>query len=163
MRLRYQNPLPLPPFGPKTLHCETDLGRFGKDYQTLRSLENDRPVAFVADGEVGMPLDLGNANAQHEYFSGHRASVEFDPSQPAPELDPEDEDLCMSIDEPVAGSSTGMMKKNSLAATKSQARTSTSNVSWLRRPEMFDAASARSTILDRFASSVLDSPLLRPS
>lgn len=151
MRQRYQNPLPLPPFGPKALQIGTDVGRFGRSLQTLRATEEDRPVAFVADAELGLPLDVGNTQDPISFLSGKRDLVEFDPSLgPSAAVHPQDEELLL----PVEGSSanaTAAASKVALAP-RAQSRPSTSHITWLRRPEADGGPMRAATSMDRSAS-----------
>lgn len=103
-------------------------------------------MAFVADGELGMPLDLGNANNRIAYLSGSRDSVTFDENKPV-DLDPEDEELCKPLGD---ASSSAAAKKIAVggSAGRPSGRSSTSHVAWLRRPEM-DAAPGRASGQDR--------------
>lgn len=109
-----------------------------------------------------MPLDLGNANDRMSYLSGHRDTVTFDTSKPA-QLDPEDEELCAPFGADSSSSAVGgpsastsanaAAKKISIggpnaAGGRFQSKPSTSNVAWLRRPEM-DAAPGR--VPDRYS------------
>jgi RNA polymerase II-associated factor 1 len=57
VRVRFQNPLPAPPYPPKLLHIPTNPER----YATLEytgEMANEMTFPMVVDAELGMPLDL---------------------------------------------------------------------------------------------------------
>ena len=62
VKVRYQNPLPPPPCPPKLLEIPTDPHRYARP-EFLDSLANDAPLPMIVDGEMGMPLDLGQWEA----------------------------------------------------------------------------------------------------
>ena len=57
VRVRFLNPLPPPPFPPKLLKIETNIGRFGDPHYT-DALAASTPFPMVVDSEMGMHLDL---------------------------------------------------------------------------------------------------------
>ena len=56
-KVRFQNPLPPPPFPPKLLHIPTNPSRYATPDFTA-SLASEIPLPMVVDAEHGMPLDL---------------------------------------------------------------------------------------------------------
>lgn len=57
VRVRYNNPLPPPPYPPKLLNIPSDPKRYARIGFT-QDLANDTHLPMVADSEMGMPLDL---------------------------------------------------------------------------------------------------------
>ncbi|PWN20336.1 hypothetical protein BCV69DRAFT_206499 [Microstroma glucosiphilum] len=56
-RIRYPNPLPLPPYPPKLLSIDTPAERYADPTWSSR-LADSVPFPLVVDGEGGMPLDI---------------------------------------------------------------------------------------------------------
>lgn len=56
-KVRYQNPLPPPPFPPKLLNIPTHPSRYAGPEFTA-ALASEMPLPMVVDAELGMPLDL---------------------------------------------------------------------------------------------------------
>ena len=56
--MRYQNPLPPPPFPPKLLIVPTDVERYAS-YEFLQPAVAEREIPMIVDAEIGMPLELG--------------------------------------------------------------------------------------------------------
>ena len=56
-KVRFQNPLPPPPFPPKLLNIPTNPKRYAVAEFTA-SLANETLLPMVVDAELGMPLDL---------------------------------------------------------------------------------------------------------
>ena len=57
--MRYQNPLPAPPFPPKLLNIPTTPARYvqqGSEFTA--ALANETPLPMVVDADLGMPIDL---------------------------------------------------------------------------------------------------------
>ncbi|TYJ53407.1 hypothetical protein B9479_005954 [Cryptococcus floricola] len=57
VRLRYQNPLPQPPFPPKLLNVPTTVARLARPAY-LEQLSASTPLAMLVDAEMGMHIDL---------------------------------------------------------------------------------------------------------
>ncbi|ODO06789.1 hypothetical protein I350_04148 [Cryptococcus amylolentus CBS 6273] len=57
VRVRYQNPLPQPPFPPKLLDVPTTVARLGRP-EFLEQLAASTPLAMLVDSEMGMHIDL---------------------------------------------------------------------------------------------------------
>ena len=57
VKVRYENPLPAPPFPPKLLDIPTSLARYGKP-SYVTQLIRETPYPMMVDAECGMPLDL---------------------------------------------------------------------------------------------------------
>jgi RNA polymerase II-associated factor 1 len=58
VRVRYNNPLPTPPFPPKLLKIPTNPSRYARP-EFIAELAYEAPLPMVVDAECGMPLDLG--------------------------------------------------------------------------------------------------------
>ena len=58
-KVRFQNPLPPPPFPPKLLTIPTNPGRYAEP-EFISSLASETPLPMVVDAELGMPLDLSH-------------------------------------------------------------------------------------------------------
>lgn len=58
VRVRYNNPLPPPPFPPKLVKIATDPARYARPEFTAE-LAYEAPLPMVVDAECGMPFDLG--------------------------------------------------------------------------------------------------------
>lgn len=56
-KVRFQNPLPPPPFPPKLINIPTNPSRYASPDFTA-SLASETPLPMVVDAELGMPLDL---------------------------------------------------------------------------------------------------------
>lgn len=57
VRVRFENPLPPPPFPPKLFNVSTQIGRLGEPAY-LDQLASSAPIPMLADAEMGMPIDL---------------------------------------------------------------------------------------------------------
>lgn len=57
VRVRFENPLPPPPFPAKLFKVSTEIGRLGEP-SYLDQLASSAPIPMLADAEMGMPLDL---------------------------------------------------------------------------------------------------------
>lgn len=57
VRVRYQNPLPPPPYPPKLLTIPTDINRLGEP-SYLNHLAASTPLPMLVDSEMGMQLNL---------------------------------------------------------------------------------------------------------
>lgn len=75
MRVRYQNPLPAPPFPPRLLHVPTTPARYAS-YDFLNPLQSERELPMILDGELGLPLEYGKsregAPVEADYWCGNR-------------------------------------------------------------------------------------------
>lgn len=59
MRVRFENPVPDPPFPPKLLNVTTDVARLGEP-SYLDQLALSAPHPMLLDAEMGMPIDLND-------------------------------------------------------------------------------------------------------
>jgi hypothetical protein len=59
VRVRYQNPLPAPPFPPKLFSISSDINQLGEP-SYLGHLAASIPLPMLVDSEMGMPLDLSS-------------------------------------------------------------------------------------------------------
>ncbi len=77
VRVRYQNPLPAPPFPPKLLHIGTTPQRYAT-YDFLAPIQSERELPMILDAELGMPLEPGKAapggvTSTADYWLGNRS------------------------------------------------------------------------------------------
>ena len=77
VRVRYQNPLPAPPFPPKLLHIPTTPLRYAT-YDFLAPIQGERELPMILDAELGMPLELGKtapgaSSMGGDYWLGNRS------------------------------------------------------------------------------------------
>ncbi|GAA5895276.1 uncharacterized protein JCM6883_001458 [Sporobolomyces salmoneus] len=141
VRVRYQNPLPSPPFPPRLLHVPTTPARYAS-YDFLNPLQSERELPMILDGELGLPLEYGksrsgNDKVETEYWLGNREVIapRNAVSQPLA-----DEDAFL-LEEPStrAGGSNGATGSASATVGSGAAAAATESkkvdVSWLRRTE----------------------------
>ncbi|GAA5987564.1 hypothetical protein JCM10908_002010 [Rhodotorula pacifica] len=79
VRVRYQNPLPPPPFPPKLLHIPTTPHRYAT-YDFLAPIQGERELPMILDAELGMPLELGKSaigapSMGGDYWLGNRSAI----------------------------------------------------------------------------------------
>ncbi|BEJ16286.1 hypothetical protein CspHIS471_0508910 [Cutaneotrichosporon sp. HIS471] len=84
VRVRFENPLPDPPFPPKLLKVKTDISRLG-DPAYLDQLAGAAPAPMLLDAEMGMPIDL---NTFDGVWDGNDASL--NPTLETVKLEPGD-------------------------------------------------------------------------
>ncbi|KZV63190.1 Paf1-domain-containing protein [Peniophora sp. CONT] len=135
VKVRYQNPLPAPPCPPKLLEIPTDPHRYARP-EFLDSLANDAPLPMIVDGEMGMPLDLGQWEALWADGASD-AALNPDPTN-KPVLDPKDQALL--ADPSGSGYSNGDLTPR--AAARASAPQTPANVTWLRRTEYLNRDTA---------------------
>ncbi|KAF8586321.1 hypothetical protein K439DRAFT_1387233 [Ramaria rubella] len=128
VRVRYNNPLPAPPFPPKLLKIPTNPSRYARP-DFIAELAYEAPLPMVVDAECGMPLDLGKWECLWEENADRS---ELNPSSlNKPELDPEDQFLVsdsFSTSGQVANGQTG-------GSSISSPGPGASHVPWLRKTE----------------------------
>ncbi|GJJ11167.1 hypothetical protein Clacol_005399 [Clathrus columnatus] len=125
VRVRYNNPLPPPPFPPKLLKIPTNPSRYARPEFTAE-LAYEAPLPMVVDAECGMPLDLGKWECLWEENADKSA---LNPSSlNKPELDPEDQFLVSD-----SYSMSGQMMNGSVNGPSTP--TAPTHVSWLRKTE----------------------------
>lgn len=71
VRVRFENPLPDPPFPPKLLKVKTDISRLGEPAY-LDQLAGSASLPMLLDSEMGMPIDL---NVFDGVWDGNDASL----------------------------------------------------------------------------------------
>ncbi|GAA6021674.1 hypothetical protein JCM10207_008109 [Rhodosporidiobolus poonsookiae] len=143
VRVRYQNPLPPPPFPPRLLHVPTTPQRYAT-YEFLTPLQSERELPMILDGELGMPLEYGrfdeNASCEGDYWMGNRDAIAPKGRTP-PQL--ADEDLFL-LEEPADRGAAS----TSTAAPGTPQRANVTDVSkkvdvsWLRRTEYLSSEAA---------------------
>lgn len=57
VRVRYENPLPPPPFPPKLLNIPTHPSRYAR-FEFASKLADETPFPMIVDADMGMPIDL---------------------------------------------------------------------------------------------------------
>ncbi|GAA6058968.1 hypothetical protein JCM10212_001678 [Sporobolomyces blumeae] len=143
VRVRYQNPLPPPPFPPRLLHVPTTPARYAS-YEFLNPLQSERELPMILDAELGLPLEFGKsrdgAAVDAEYWTGNRDVIAPSNATPQPLAD---EDAFL-LEEPStrsgALSATSSMPSIPGASVGSGAAAAATeskkvDVSWLRRTE----------------------------
>lgn len=175
-RIRYPNPLPLPPFPPKLLKIPTPAERYADPSWSSR-LAASVPFPLIVDGEGGMPLDL-NAFPELWATDAHGRPVDSHPPAVDPmEMNAEDAWLLnpeLANAQVPPPSSLSWVKREVSAAdggAASAAATGTStphmegisakDVGWLRRTEYLGAdrkakaeAAVRNRPLDKSSQEV---------
>ncbi|SNX87022.1 related to DNA-directed RNA polymerase II regulator [Melanopsichium pennsylvanicum] len=58
-RVRYPNPIPLPPYPPKLVNIPTEPSRYANPHFADR-LASQQPIPMIVDVHAGMPIDLAN-------------------------------------------------------------------------------------------------------
>lgn len=137
VRVRFQNPLPAPPYPPKLLNIPTNPERYASlDY--TGELANETPFPMVVDAEMGMPLDLSRYECLWQE-GGDPLQLNPDPEN-LPPIDPKDEFMLEGFTMQAGPTRPG-------GHTSSQPL----QVSWLRRTEYVTAkdSSPRMTMLSK--------------
>ncbi|KAI5118678.1 hypothetical protein M0805_003615 [Coniferiporia weirii] len=129
-KVRFQNPLPPPPFPPKLLNIPTKPTRYaGPDFTA--SLASETPLPMVVDAELGMPLDLSFFDCLWAE-DGDDSQLNPDPTV-LPPVDPKD--AFMLGDVPVHSSVNGTYSSGAAPPTP--------QVSWLRKTEYISSTVSR--------------------
>ncbi|GJN90224.1 hypothetical protein Rhopal_003223-T1 [Rhodotorula paludigena] len=139
VRVRYQNPLPPPPFPPRLLHIPTTPQRYAS-YDFLTPLQGERQLPVILDSELGLPLEYGRpgegGHADGEYWMGNRSTIApvKDVSALASAVDEDDKFLMEdAVSRPAPGAAA--------AGTDTPGRANVTDVSkkvdvsWLRKTE----------------------------
>ncbi|PVG01919.1 Paf1-domain-containing protein, partial [Serendipita vermifera] len=146
VRVRYQNPLPAPPYPPKLLHIPTNPERYATIEYT-GDLANEMAFPMVVDAEMGMPIDLSRYESLWQE-GGDASQLNPNPDE-LPPVDLKDEFL-------LEGSNiqAGPSRPSSQYATGSTPL----QVSWLRRTEYVTAkdSGSRVQVLSRYLESNVD-------
>ncbi|GAA5873978.1 hypothetical protein JCM16303_002649 [Sporobolomyces ruberrimus] len=147
VRVRYQNPLPPPPFPPRLLHVPTTPARYAS-YDFLNPLQSERELPMILDGELGLPLEYAKSRdgitVESDYWSGNREVIAPRNAVPQPLAD---EDAFL-LEEPStrAGTSNGATSGSGApvgaGATAAAAESKKVDVSWLRKTEYLANESA---------------------
>ncbi|GAA5870783.1 hypothetical protein JCM8547_001707 [Rhodosporidiobolus lusitaniae] len=135
VRVRYQNPLPPPPFPPRVFHIPTTPQRYA-GYDFLTPIQSERELPMILDTELGMPLEYGRAGEggkrDAEYWMGNRSAIAPPKDEPLPVLD-DDDSFLLEDASSSAGPSNAMpgapQRANVVDVSKKV------DVSWLRRTE----------------------------
>ncbi|KAL7409175.1 RNA polymerase II-associated [Mrakia frigida] len=145
VRVRYENPLPPPPFPPKLVDIPTSLSRYGQP-SYVTQLIRETPYPMMVDAECGMPLDLLNYKGLWE----GGGTDEINPTGPLPTLDADDSYLLSNPDpiqpQPSLSSSNSLDPSGSVPAAPSGGHIDIhSHVSWLRKTEYIQKDAVRAT------------------
>ncbi|GAA5824962.1 hypothetical protein JCM11251_006042 [Rhodosporidiobolus azoricus] len=146
-RVRYQNPLPPPPFPPRLIHIPTTPQRYAT-YDFLTPLQSERQLPMILDAELGMPLEYGKpgegSGCDGEYWLGNRERIAPRNSTPQTLAD---EDLFL-LDDPTPPASTKDVDSTGTGAPGTPHRGNVTDVSkkvdvsWLRRTEYLSSEAA---------------------
>ncbi|KAI5477001.1 Paf1 family protein [Pseudohyphozyma bogoriensis] len=130
VRVRYQNPLPPPPFPPRLLNIDTTPTRYAS-YEFLKPLARERELPLVIDGELGLPLELGKiasgSYGDGAYWDGDRSKIAPTTAPPA-----HDDDLFLQGDASASSSFTPGSQPGTPITMGERKKV---DVSWLRRTE----------------------------
>ncbi|EJD07681.1 uncharacterized protein FOMMEDRAFT_24985 [Fomitiporia mediterranea MF3/22] len=134
-KVRFQNPLPPPPFPPKLLNIPTNPTRYaGPDFTA--SLASETPLPMVVDADLGMPLDL----SYYECLWGDGqddSQINPDPEM-LPPVDPKD---AFMLGDTSAPTSNGVFTGNGTPSAP--------QVSWLRKTEYISSTVNRTPTVIR--------------
>ncbi|GAA6017393.1 hypothetical protein JCM11491_006641 [Sporobolomyces phaffii] len=163
VRVRYQNPLPPPPFPPRLLHVPTTPARYAS-YDFLNPLQSERELPMILDGELGLALEYAKTRDGHpvetDYWLGNREVIAPRNAVPQPLAD---EDAFL-FEEPATrpGASTGTQGPTGQSVGSGAAAAATESkkvdVSWLRRTEYL----ANETAVGGNKPSQLNTPKREP-
>ncbi|POY72190.1 hypothetical protein BMF94_4827 [Rhodotorula taiwanensis] len=138
VRVRYQNPLPAPPFPPKLLHIGTTPHRYAT-YDFLAPIQGERELPMILDAELGMPLEFGKSadggvHMGGDYWLGNRSAIAS--TGDLPTLDEDDQFLTGDADpRGAAGPSNGTNGPGTPGRTALTDVSKKVDVSWLRKTE----------------------------
>ncbi|GAA5920488.1 hypothetical protein JCM1841_003511 [Sporobolomyces salmonicolor] len=145
VRVRYQNPLPPPPFPPRLLHIPTTPARYAT-YEFLNPIQSERDLPMILDAELGLPLEYGKPKAggrlDAEYWLGNRDTIA--PKGAAPPLADEDAFLLEDPTSRTGATNAASSMPNVLSmpgtpggsgAAGAMESKKVDGVSWLRRTE----------------------------
>ncbi|KAH8110985.1 RNA polymerase II-associated [Phellopilus nigrolimitatus] len=128
-KVRYQNPLPAPPFPPKLLNIPTNPSRYAGPEFTA-SLASETPLPMVVDAELGMPLDLSFFDCLWEEGVDD-SQLNPDPNN-APAVDPKD---AFMLGDSLLSSVNGNYSSGTAPSTP--------QVPWLRKTEYISSTVSR--------------------
>ncbi|PWN36034.1 uncharacterized protein FA14DRAFT_51150 [Meira miltonrushii] len=136
-RIRYPNPLPLPPYPPKLLAIPTPFSRFTDPRRFGPRLAQSHPLPVVVDAEAGMPLNLTDFPQAWYTDQELEADDNVFPRLDANEVDvdPEDAFLLSDMLEKLPGTSNGIDRKQGGPGGP----VDTNDITWLRRTEYLAA------------------------
>ncbi|BGP00974.1 RNA polymerase II-associated protein [Rhodotorula toruloides ATCC 204091] len=152
VRVRYQNPLPAPPFPPKLINIPTGPQRYAT-YDFLSPIQGERELPLILDSELGLPLEYGKPHeggrGDGEYWMGNRTGIAPVPNPNAPIAD---EDAFMFEDATPRGAAGPSSATGSIPGTPGRASVTEVSkkvdVSWLRKTEYLssEASSQRQAL-----------------
>lgn len=136
-RIRYPNPLPLPPYPPKLLAIPTPFSRFTDPRRFGPRLAQSHPLPVVVDAEAGMPLNLTDFPqawyTDQELEADDNVFPRLDTGEV--DVDPEDAFLLSDMLEKLPGTSNGIDRKQGGPGGP----VDTNDITWLRRTEYLAA------------------------
>lgn len=168
VRVRYQNPLPPPPFPPRLLHVPTTPARYAS-YDFLNPLQSERELPMILDGELGLPLEYAKSRdgitVESDYWSGNRegttrslyydlgrrlilrcARIVIAPRNAVPQPLADEDAFLLEEPSTRAGTSNGATSGSGApvgaGATAAAAESKKVDVSWLRKTEYLANESA---------------------
>ncbi|GAA5834609.1 hypothetical protein JCM3766R1_003615 [Sporobolomyces carnicolor] len=137
VRVRYQNPLPPPPFPPRLLHVPTSPARYAS-YDFLNPLQAERELPMILDGELGLALEYGKSRdgttVETDYWLGNREAIAPRNAVAQPLAD-EDAFLFEEPSTRSNGAPGGSSAQVGSGAAAAAAESKKVDVSWLRRTE----------------------------
>ncbi|GAA5983448.1 hypothetical protein JCM11641_007852 [Rhodosporidiobolus odoratus] len=143
VRVRYQNPLPPPPFPPRLLHVPTTPQRYAT-YDFLTPLQSERQLPMILDGELGMALEFGKPGeakgCDGEYWMGNREVIAPTVDAP-PQLDDDDLFLLEDAEAPATTAPNEAMPGTPQRTGMTEVSKKV-DVSWLRRTEYLSSEAA---------------------
>ncbi|KAJ1017813.1 hypothetical protein NDA16_005130 [Ustilago loliicola] len=93
-RVKYPNPIPVPPYPPKLVKIPTEPSRYANPHFADR-LASQQPIPMIVDVHVGMPIDLANFQ---NLWEGDLSEVVVPPSATLDETDLDDADAFLLQD-----------------------------------------------------------------
>jgi RNA polymerase II-associated factor 1 len=134
-RIRYPNPLPLPPYPPKLLSIPTPSSRYADPRTFGTRLATAQPLPMVVDLEAGMPLNM--SDFPQAWYTDQEIEVDdnlFPRLETADDVDDEDAFLLSDLLGKLPSTA-----KNVGRGTVGATNTASGNVTWLRRTEYLGA------------------------
>ena len=93
-RVKYPNPIPVPPYPPKLVKIPTEPSRYANPHFADR-LASQQPIPMIVDVHAGMPLDLANFQ---NLWEGVLSEVVVPPSERVDDADLDDADAFLLQD-----------------------------------------------------------------
>lgn len=160
-RIRYPNPLPLPPYPPKLLAIPTPSSRYA-DPRTFGSrLATAHPLPMVVNSEAGMPLSLVDFPQVWYTDQEIEADDNLFPRLESPnDVDEEDAFLLSDLLNKLPNGTTNTNTKSSKRGAVAVKEADKNSVTWLRRTEYLGAEKKKKEkdlIASRAQNEMIDS------